>query len=353
MSRMINALKQIDRTSPVQDAKPLPEDDPAMGAMESLLGKSVLQKLEEADAAAQLAAIEEQAAAVPDDTSTQPTEASVGVRSTDIRSTTPRRVGELEHTDAAELNEPPSETLIPANTSIERSRLLTPRPLESDDARTAVPTQFEEQISQDLLNDQIGGEYRRLAQQVIDQSPHGLPTSQLFATVNDQWQAAETVARLGAALAELHCGDVLIVDADGDAKHLTERFEQEDQRGLTETLSDGTEWRRVIRETAWECMRFLPVGKTSITETKTTGRRFAQLARKLGREFRFTLVCGGTAEAALTQSVSRFCDVSYLLIQLGQTTASEANDAVAKLNRAGSRLLGCITLNSDTTEPDT
>ena len=188
-------------------------------------------------------------------------------------------------------------------------------------------------------------QYERLIDNLLEKTVPGLPSAMLIAGCETNNRLGKVAMNVAALLAERNLGKILLVDGDVVDKALTDFLINIDAPGLTEVLNRQQSVMSAIMPTEIETLFFLPAGIASLSRQKTLNSRLASFNEELKREFRFVLIDGGVAQELMPKTWSAFCDSTYLVVSLDNTLNTAATSAVADLQSAGARLLGCIVTN--------
>jgi Mrp family chromosome partitioning ATPase len=137
-------------------------------------------------------------------------------------------------------------------------------------------------------------------------------------------------------------GRAILVDADAHGKVLTQRFAATMEQGLAEALLDGIPPSRHVITTAVPYLDFLPWGRGRISRRATTPVLVRGMVAEWKRCYRYTIVAGGVELASPVGLFSRYCDATYLVVQLGQAGPESTRAAADTLMAAGARVLGCV-----------
>ena len=135
---------------------------------------------------------------------------------------------------------------------------------------------------------------------------------------------------------------MLLVDADGDRKVLTQRFAAGNERGLSESLHEGTLASAAILHAAIPRLRFLPFGNAGLTRRTVAWQAVDSMLADLRRTCRFVIVASDQCDSPLAEAVSRYADGSYLVVQIGRSDHRQTQLALSRLTAAGARILGAV-----------
>lgn len=155
--------------------------------------------------------------------------------------------------------------------------------------------------------------------------------------------AAEQIARQSS-------GDVLLIDANLEARMLTEKICDQQQAGLSDALQNPKKWGASCHCWRRENLFIMPVGGAAVTSYKASGRAFARLLNTLESKYEHILVDGGCVRDPFVKHLAKVCYGSIFVIKLAVTNLDEAKAGVESLNSFGARVLGCLTTNAATAE---
>ncbi len=262
-----------------------------------------------------------------------------------------------EPTDTSFLLEPPSDDdgqasdeqfdveSTPSEIPSAKSSGFLPPPESSSAPKSAEDsTAFERTIRDDVLHARRGQPFRQLAERIRGSLVADVPASISFAAVLGGPSVAGDVARAAAALASQSNGRVLLVDAGAGGEGLSTCFGCGELPGLIEVLQRRRMSSECIIATTLSRLDFMPVGQAMPTDVGKTSQALAGLLHDLKRRYSLVVIDAGMADAALACSFSRYCDATFLVVQLGQTDEAQAQTAANSLREAGARLLGCVVI---------
>lgn len=199
--------------------------------------------------------------------------------------------------------------------------------------------------SDDSPDRDAGDPYRKIADSICDNRVNGGPTSVIFVHVDASDRIGSIVAQAGLMLEERDIGSILLVDANLISRTLTDEFTRISRVGLAEVLSDQESWKASVVQTSHNRLHLLPAGSMEISDTEAAASEFSKLMDQLKQRYQFVLVDAGDSQLPLAAALGRYCDLSYLLISLGQTEIDKAEAAVDRIRTTGSHFVGCIVTN--------
>ena len=138
-----------------------------------------------------------------------------------------------------------------------------------------------------------------------------------------------------------HSG-VILVDADAVDRVLTQRFAAETEQGLAEALQDSIPAGRFAVTTAVPRMAFLASGHSLPLQRAVSPQAVREVVAEWKASYRYTVVAAGATLSKLTGWLARFCDATYLVVQLGQADRQHAAFMTRALTAAGGRLMGGV-----------
>jgi Mrp family chromosome partitioning ATPase len=94
---------------------------------------------------------------------------------------------------------------------------------------------------------------------------------------------------------------------------------------------------------------FMPAGQPKCSIRRNDAHLLKGQLDKLAERYDVILVDGGSLPALPTEMLAEACDVTYLVIGLGQTDIDEARASVQRIREAGGQVLGCIALDAPRT----
>ena len=185
-------------------------------------------------------------------------------------------------------------------------------------------------------------EYQELSERILSQVSPRASAVLVFAGIDEQSPAAAVVAELAVAVAARGAGEVLLVDADFHRPQLAGRFRVEAGQSLADVFLGVAPWEYVIRRTTTPQLSLLPGGPWQATQPLPQDFEPGRLLSQIQQSYRFVLVHAASMARAETVWLGRHAEGVYLVIELGRTPRRAAQQAVARLNRCGIRILGCI-----------
>jgi Mrp family chromosome partitioning ATPase len=203
-------------------------------------------------------------------------------------------------------------------------------------------TTYEVSLAQGIGSARLARQYRRLAENMANDFPTSQGGSLFISGVGPTSHVADVAGQVAVELSRLADVDVLLVDADADRKVLTQRFAASNERGLSESLLEGSLASSTVLHSAVPRLRFLPFGNVGLSRRTVAWQAVEGMLVDLRRNSRYVILASDGADGPLAEAVSRYADGSYLLVQIGSSEISGLNQAISQLTAASARLLGCI-----------
>ena len=204
------------------------------------------------------------------------------------------------------------------------------------------PTSYERSLVEGLHDVRLKRQFRRLADNIWKDFPSATGGTLLFAGVGSSSHIADVAGHLARQLSLPGDGDILLVDADATLRVLSQRFAATSNSGLAEVLQQKRSAATVVIPTAVANLWFLPFGQRLNERIPTASAEVKSLLTELRRTYRYVVVAAGTGGSLLHSLISRHCDGTYLVVQLGTADRQETADLAGHLTAAGARLLGCV-----------
>jgi succinoglycan biosynthesis transport protein ExoP len=137
---------------------------------------------------------------------------------------------------------------------------------------------------------------------------------------------------------------VLLVDADLRKGSLRSRFNIEAEAGLFEVLSQGKDWRSVVKETAVANLRLLPRGATTQRSSEFfIGPVMVKFLQESIKEYDYVLIDTAPVMAADdVTSLAPLVDGVIFVIRAEYTSARVARAALDMLYQRKARVLGLV-----------
>ena len=181
---------------------------------------------------------------------------------------------------------------------------------------------------------------RQLADRLLSDLGEITGRSLLIAGIGSASETHEVVLETAAVLAEP--GEpILIIDGDAAARVLTRELDLAQCWGLAELAQGEEPAEDPIRALALDHLSLLPMGQAPLTDPGAAGNRVSSLIQSLEGSFQLVLIDGGRAGPG-SAALARMCDAAYFVVRLGQTEASDAQQALQEFRQCGARVLGCI-----------
>lgn len=189
-------------------------------------------------------------------------------------------------------------------------------------------------------------QYQDLAENVLAQLTPVSPAVLLFTSAGDGEGKTSTVASLAAALAGKVTEKVLAVDANFRSPALAGHFGIRADAGLVEVLNGRASWREVVQETSVDRLSVLPGGRFHTNDGSLPAEvELASVLDSLRSGYRLVLVDAASLVYPEVAPMSRLCEGTYLVVELGRTPREVARQAVELIGQCGGRVLGCVLTN--------
>ena len=190
-------------------------------------------------------------------------------------------------------------------------------------------------------------QYEEMADNILSPLTATLPAVLMFTSPGDGDGKTDALAPLAVTLAERVTGEVVAVDFSFRHPTLAEHFGIAADCGLADVLGRSTDWRAVVRKTATGRLHVLPgrrfpVGDGRWPEEPT----LVKLLEELRGEYRLVLLDAASLGHPEVAPMSRFCDGTYLIVRLGHTPRRAVRQAIRVIERCGGRVLGCVLTNA-------
>jgi len=189
--------------------------------------------------------------------------------------------------------------------------------------------------------------FRELAQKVLAQRSPGPAGAILFTSPGDGEGTTSTLASLAVVLAETAEVEIAAVDANLQNPALGNRLGIWAGRGLVDVLAGEADWRELVRRTSVPRLSVLPAGPLPADhDCLPTESKLALVLDALRACYHLVLIDAPSLAYPEVAPWSRLCDGTYLVAQLGQTGRRAARRAVRLIDRHGGRVLGCVLVDA-------
>ena len=198
----------------------------------------------------------------------------------------------------------------------------------------------------DLLVPKYPRQFRQLANNIVDQLRPDRPAALMFTSPGDAEGEANILAPLAVMLAERIQDEIVAVDGNFHNPRLASHLGIWADRGLVDVLIGAASWREVVRKTSVARLSVLPGGRFATGDgCPPESIDIAPLLDDLRSHYQLVLLETASLVHPEVAPVSRSCDGTYLVIQVGQTPRRAAQQAVRVIEDCGGRLLGCVLTN--------
>ena len=206
------------------------------------------------------------------------------------------------------------------------------------------PTAGELEISA-ALDDAAGAATYRQLLTAARHDTMGVKTPVIVIAGIDRGLASGFIAAaLSTLLARESQQSVLFIDAHADAPTVANRYGLGDAMGLCESLAGRAARQSVIASTSLKALRVLPFGQASPLQAQRLPQCLAAEIELLKADYTAIIIDAGALSSSWALAAAAAADAVYLLVQLGETPAEQAEECVARFRAAGGKLTGCIAL---------
>jgi Mrp family chromosome partitioning ATPase len=274
----------------------------------------------------------------------------------------PQSADEIPRNSSPALSSPPPPPIDEAPQAIKEIETVAPPALERSAAPDPVPvanaaeaeesreqptetppriaTLLERTVRRVLADAERSLPVRQLANRLVSDLGEITGRSLLIAGIGSASETHEVVLETAAVLAE--AGEpILIIDGDTASHVLTRELDLARGWGLAELALGEEPAEDPIRALTLDHLSLLPMGQASLSDPGAAGNRVSSLIQSLEGSFRLVLIDGGRAGPG-SAALARMCDAAYFVVRLGQTEASDAQQALQEFRESGARVLGCI-----------
>jgi Mrp family chromosome partitioning ATPase len=207
------------------------------------------------------------------------------------------------------------------------------------------PSAWETTIRADVEDAQLAAPLQRLVERWRSERGTATTSSLLIAGVANPLLAAEVTMRAAVLLSQQDGASVLVIDADPEGV-LSRRLAIIGKTGLSELIAPQDAHGESIYPTATARVHVLPRGRSAWPATATSAAT-AKLLADLGHDYAWLLVSAGDALAAPVQAFARSCAGTYVVVPLGETDLTAAQQQLAALHSAGARVLGAVAVGGE------
>lgn len=187
--------------------------------------------------------------------------------------------------------------------------------------------------------------YRELAENVLSQVPRGRAAALMFTSPSDGEGTTELLVSLAAALAERTRDGVLLLDGNLHNPDLARCLGVEATRGLAQVLMGAASWRQVLQKTSVPHLDLLPGAVFSTPAVRLPEHlNLRPLLDELRGQYRLVLIDTASLAHAEAASTTGYCDGTYLVVRLAQTTRRDLARAVEVIRDCRGHLLGSVVI---------
>ncbi len=206
----------------------------------------------------------------------------------------------------------------------------------------AMGTTYEMCLCLDQGAPKLERQFRRLVEAIVGQFPPEQGATVLLAGTGASGHLADVAGPLARHLTAVCSGSVILVDADSSDRVLSYRLAAKTEPGLAETIRDHLPASRFALWTAVPRLAFLPFGDSVAARQTMPSQVVRDIVAAWKADYRYSVVVSGARLTKLTGWLSRFCDATYLVMQLGRADKQEASFLARALTAAGARIMGSV-----------
>ena len=185
-------------------------------------------------------------------------------------------------------------------------------------------------------------QFRRLAANVLQEFPLATGGSLLFSGVSSSCHAAKVAQGVAVELAGMTDIDVALVDVDSREYQLSEEFATHQQVGFSDVLQGRCLLSDALVATEQPNLQLLPFGDRRYGRCSAESTLVCATLSAVREVSRFAIYSGGVETSSLQAVLSRHCDGTYLVVQLGDASREDTSATANFFSRAGARLIGCV-----------
>lgn len=226
--------------------------------------------------------------------------------------------------------------------TLERSRqvdsasTVEANPVESEKIRVDAAHEVQRPFHQTKGGAVSNKEIRKLTDQLVDRYPMTQPTVMvLISDPNDNGEQQSVAYRLATELTSRSQNELLVLDAVGQVNG-------SQNPGLAELINRNEPVAHCLQQTDCDNMYIMDVGQGELTERKTRPDTIANLIASLKDRFQYVCIAAPSFDTTLTQLLTRYADVTFLIVNLEISGQEETRQLVNSLQHNGVRVGGCI-----------
>ena len=190
-------------------------------------------------------------------------------------------------------------------------------------------TELERAVQSDLQNTEIRQQFTQLAKNILANVEETRSPVLFFSAVDSPDDATATILRLASIFVDYEVGRVLLVDGTAHDRKLTQQLELLDELGLAEACDADLPWRESLVSGEHPCLSILAGGQ--FQPLKQTPTYITPLVEDWRQDYAFTFIYGGSMDCPLSESLALSSDATYVLVRLGTSRRSTAEETVARL----------------------
>lgn len=244
----------------------------------------------------------------------------------------------VEPAQAADASEPVEQTPPPAAAHAD-----APEAEASSAVSQAAEPAHEVARALSPLAEEPKRQYRQLADNVLGRLASAGAAALMFTSPGEGEGKTSTLVSLAAVLAEMVPDEIVAVDANFHNPALAERFGVRAAGGLADVLTGAATWRDVVRKTSVPRLSVMPAGEAAASLQTD---QLHPVLDALRSHYRFVLLDAASLFYPEVAPLSRLCEGTCLVVELGRTPRRAARQAVRLIEHCGGRVLGCVLTNA-------
>lgn len=186
-------------------------------------------------------------------------------------------------------------------------------------------------------------QYCELADAILDRCRTDRARALLFTSPGDGEGKTSTLVPVAAVLADRLRDEVLLVDANVRRPGLSRFFDLSSSLGLIDVLEGVGDWTEIVCKTSIPHLNVLPGSRIPADGQWTIPAiKFASLLNELRSQYRLVLIDTPSLVHPFAAPMAKHCEGVYLVVQLGHTSRQAVRQAVKVLEGNGGVLLGGI-----------
>ena len=187
--------------------------------------------------------------------------------------------------------------------------------------------------------------YGELAENILAQLSPGRSAVLMFTSPGDGEVKTEMLIPLAAALAQQSTGEVLLVDGNLREPALAGYLGMEATAGLANVLLGTMNWQQVVRHTVIPRLSMLPGAKLPVSHGDAPEQwNLRPLLEELRSEYRLVLIDASSLAHGEVAPMGSDCDGTYLVVRVNHTSGRAVRDCLRVIEACGGHLLGSIAI---------